>query len=75
MNNFQEIKKFIKRGDYEEVAKIIGKSPSLVKSVINDQRADRHNIKQIFIDLVKSREEQRKNLQLKHAAYASQKDK
>lgn len=56
MKSFKEIQKVAEKGDYTQVARIIGKSASLVRMVANQQRADYYNIQRVFSDLLEQRE-------------------
>lgn len=56
MKTLREIKREAKKGDYVQVAEMVGKSAELVKKVINRYRNDHHNIQKSFSDLIEARE-------------------
>ena len=56
MKTLQQIKQAAEKGDYTRVAQMVGKTPDLVKKVINDLRADHHGIQKTFSDMLENRE-------------------
>jgi hypothetical protein len=56
MKTLQQIKQLAKKGDYTTVAELVGKSPDLVRRVVDDDRTDHHNIQKTFSDLLEARE-------------------
>jgi hypothetical protein len=56
MKSFREIQNEAEKSDYTRVAELVGKSPSLVKMVVNGERTDHHNIQKVFSDLLTHRQ-------------------
>lgn len=56
MKTLQQIKQAAEKGDYTQIAKMVGTSPDLVKKVINELRADHHGIQKTFSDMLENRE-------------------
>jgi hypothetical protein len=52
MKSLVEIKQQAQTGDYKRVAKIVKKSPELVKKVISGERTDHHNIQKVFSNIL-----------------------
>lgn len=56
MKSLKEIGRKAEKGDYTTVARIVGKSSSLVHMVVSEQRKDNYNIQRVFSDVLETRE-------------------
>jgi hypothetical protein len=56
VKSFQEIQNKAEKGDYPRVAAIVGKSVSLVKMVVSEERTDLNNIQKVFSQIIEHRE-------------------
>jgi hypothetical protein len=56
VKTLKQIQRVAEKGDYTQVAKLVGISPELVKKVIAGTRTDHHNIQKTFSDLLIQRE-------------------
>ena len=56
MKSLREIQKTAEKGDYTQIAKLVGVSSSLVQKVIGGERNDHQNIQKTFSDMLEQRE-------------------
>ena len=56
MKSFKEIQRKAEKGDFTQIARIIGMSASLIRMVVAEERADHYNIQRVFSDMLEQRE-------------------
>ncbi len=56
IKTLKQIQRVAEKGDYTQIAKMVGVSPDLVRKVIAGDRNDHHNIQKTFSDMLTQRE-------------------